>query len=78
MKVRTFLSCSLQKPIFWCGVLLTAYIYIGLRTAAELQVGHDELIYLVKSWWLFSGKAAWYSDRLWLGYFPNAFVLPGL
>jgi len=75
---RTFLSCSLQSPIFWCGVIIACYTYIGLRTVIEAQIGHDELIYLVKSWWLFSGKADWYSDKLPLGYFPNAFVLPGL
>jgi len=77
-KVHAFLSRSLQLPIFWCGVILSCYTYIGLRTVVELQVSHDELIYLVKSWWLFSGKADWYSDELPLGYFPNAFVLPGL
>ena len=63
---------------FGLVLILGTYCLIGLVQLIEGPVSHDELIYLIKSWWIFSGQAEWYSNEMRLWYMPNAYVAPGL
>jgi hypothetical protein len=66
---------------FWYvfSIFLTVgYLFIGLKLLKQLPVNHDELVYIIKSWWLFSGQTDWYSDDTPLWYLPGAYFWPGL
>ena len=62
----------------WFLFLAACYGFIAFKNLQGNPIGHDELIYLVKSWWIFSGQLDWYSDSLPLSYLPGAYTFPGL
>ena len=71
----------ISNRTFWYvfSIFLTVgYLLIGLQLLRQLPVNHDELVYIIKSWWLFSGQTDWYSDDTPLWYLPGAYFWPGL
>ena len=62
----------------WFLFLAVCYGFIAYKNLHGSPIGHDELIYLVKSWWIFSNQLDWYSDALPLSYLPGSYIFPGL
>lgn len=64
------------------GLLLCTTVVLQLLVSISWvwsgPVGHDELVYLIKSWWLMVGQLDWYSDTGPLNYFPFAYLNPGI
>lgn len=69
-----------QEKIFLLAFILILLIYgvVSIEYLFLSTFTHDETIYVVKSWWLVSGKKDWYSDELPLWYLPNAYLVPGI
>ena len=58
----------------WFLFLAVCYGLIAYKNLHGNTIGHDEVIYLVKSWWIFSGQLDWYSNTLPLSYLPGSHI----
>ena len=74
-----------KNPLSWLSfpaasfaALLSFYIAIELYALIHTLPSHDELGYIIKSWWLVSGKTDWYSADTPLWYLPVTYLNPGL
>lgn len=67
-------------PVFQISVVLATTVFVLTNLAVMLYSGitHDELIYLIKSWWLVSGTIDWYSESAPIRYLPGAYLIPGI
>jgi len=60
------------------ALVVGVYSFVGFSGIVNTPPHHDEIIYTIKSWWLFSGEMSWYSDEMRLWYLPNAYTFAGL